>query len=150
MKLPFKILILLTSIYVIYIISNDIYKTNYSLNTNIIEGIIDYINIKDDKVTLEIKGKDNILVNLYKIDNFSFELGDRVRISGEIKKPSNNSNFNLFNYNHYLKSKRIFHIMTGNKIELINKNSNILYKIKNLINKRIDSFKNKEYLKMFI
>ena len=150
MKLPFKIIILLTSIYTIYIVSNNIYKTHYNLNTDQIEGIIDYINIKDDKVTLEIKGKDNILVNLYKINNFNYELGDKVRIDGIIKIPDNNTNFNLFNYNYYLKSKKIFYIMTGKKIELISKNKNILYKIKNKINERINTFKNSEYLKMFI
>ena len=150
MKLPFKILIILTSIYTLYIINNNIYKTKYNLDDNIIEGIIDYISIKDDKVTLEIKGKDKVLVNLYKLNEFNFELGDKVRISGTLNIPSNNSNFNLFNYNHYLKSKKIYFIMTGKKIELIKKNNNILYKIKNFITKRIEKFKNSEYLKMFI
>ena len=150
MKLPFKILIVLTSIYTIYIVYNNIYKTNYKLEDNYIEGIIDYISIKDDKVTLEIKGKDRILVNLYKLTNFNFELGDRVKIKGTLKIPSDNSNFNLFNYNHYLKSKKIYFVMTGNSIKLINKNRNILYKIKNFITKRIEKIKNSEYLKMFI
>ena len=150
MKLPFKIIIILTFIYTIYIVSNNIYKTNYNLDTNQIEGIIDYINIKDDKITLEIKAKDKILVNLYKIDNFNFELGDKVRINGTLRAPTNNTNFNLFNYNHYLKSKKIYYIMTGNKIELIKKNSNILYKIKNFITNRINNYNNSEYLKMFI
>ena len=150
MKLPFKIIIILTFIYTIYIVSNNIYKTNYNLDTNQIEGIIDYINIKDDKITLEIKAKDKILVNLYKIDNFNFELGDKVRINGILRVPTNNTNFNLFNYNHYLKSKKIYYIMTGNKIELIKKNSNILYKIKNFITNRINNYNNSEYLKMFI
>ena len=150
MKLPFKIIIILTFIYTIYIVSNNIYKTNYNLGTNQIEGIIDYINIKDDKITLEIKAKDKVLVNLYKIDNFNFELGDKVRINGILRVPTNNTNFNLFNYNHYLKSKKIYYIMTGNKIELIKKNSNILYKIKNFITNRINNYNNSEYLKMFI
>ena len=150
MKLLFKILIVLTSIYTIYIVKNDIYKTNYNLNTTEIEGIIDYINIKEDKITLEIKGKDKILVNLYKIPNFNYELGDKVRIKGKIKIPSNNSNFNLFNYNHYLKSKKIYFIMTGNNIELIKKNNNFLYKIKNYIINRINKYDKSEYLKMFI
>ena len=119
MKLPFKILILLTSIYTIYIVNNNIYKTNYSLDDNIIEGTIDYISIKDDKVSLEIIGKDRVLVNLYKLTNFNFKLGDKVRVTGTLKIPSNNSNFSLFNYNYYLKSKKIYFIMTGKEIELI-------------------------------
>ena len=150
MKLLFKILILLTFIYTLYIVNNNIYKTNYDLNTTEIEGIIDYINIKDDKITLEIKAKDKILVNLYKVDNFNFKLGDKVRINGTLKIPSGNTNFNLFNYNHYLKSKKIYFIMTGNKIELIKRNNNFLYKIKNFIIRRIENYKNSEYLKMFI
>ena len=150
MKLPFKIILFITSLYTIYILSNNIYHTKYNLNTNTIEGIIDNISIKNDKVTLEIKAKERVLVNLYKMDNFDYELGDKVRIKGILRIPDNNTNFNLFNYNKYLKSKKIYYIMTGKSIELISKNNNVLYKIKNFINKRIECFNKKEYLKMFI
>ena len=150
MKLLFKILVILTFIYTAYIVSNNIYNTKYNLNTSEVIGIIDYINIKDDKVTLEIKAKERLVVNLYKINNFNYELGDKVKIKGKLSIPSKNTNFNLFNYNSYLKSKKIYYVMTGKSIELISKNKNILYKLKNYITNRINIFNKKEYFKMFI
>ncbi len=150
MKLPLKILLIIVCIYSIYILKNNIYKTNYDINTTEIIGIIDYINISENKVSLEIKGKEKIIVNLYKYSNFNYELGDKILVKGTLKQPSNNTNFNLFNYKKYLKSKKIYWIMTGEEITLIKKNSNILYKIKNKIISKINKYKNKEYFKMFI
>ena len=150
MKLLFKILLIITFIYVLVILKLDINFSKYNVNDKEIVGIIDYININGDSITLEVKGKDRILVKLYKYNNFEYQLGDKVKITGILNIPNKNTNFNMFNYRNYLKSKKIYYVMNASNIKLISKNKNFLYNIKNKIIKRIDKYKNKEYLKMFI
>jgi len=133
------------------------YESNYDKNTNKIIGIIDKIKIDGDKLTLEIKGKEKIICNYYlkteKEKNYfqkQLILGMEVELIGEIKEPNVNTNFGLFNYKNYLKSKKIFYTFTVENIKVLNENVSFLYKIKNTIINRIENLQNKEYLYAFI
>ncbi|MBQ8234824.1 MAG: DNA internalization-related competence protein ComEC/Rec2, partial [Bacilli bacterium] len=50
----------------------------------------------------------------------------------------------------YLKSMKIYKMMSIDNIEVINKNTNILYKIKNYIINRINTYQNSDYLHTFL
>ena len=83
------------------------------INSYELEGIVTKIQHKKEKIELEIKEKSLFLAVFYK-DNEELEdisLGDKVKIVGTLKTPSENTNFNLFNYRKYLMSKKISYII---------------------------------------
>ena len=145
--LPYKLFFALTLVYVYIITSNDIYVKKYDIGHSEIVGTIIDIKYDDDKVTFIISAKEKLKVTKYKNNNY-YEIGDKVKVSGEINNPSNNTIFNLFNYRNYLFSNGIHMVMTADKIEKIG--SNKLYKIKNSIYKRIDNLESKRYIKTFV
>ena len=122
---------LLVLIYTIYIIKNDIYKSKYK-DEKIIYG---YINsIKENQI--ELIGKEKIIV---KTKNTNYKLGDYIKCYGKMNNVNHNTNFNLFDYNNYLKSKKIYHIFNANKIIKYKNNNKIRYKLKNKIKDRINN-----------
>lgn len=136
---------------VIYITNNDIYKTKYKLSDTIITGYINNLKLDENKLQIELKGKEKVLINYYLKNNetLNYELGDYIKVEGTLKKPNHNTNFNLYDYNLYLKSKKIYYIMTSNKIIKIRKNNKLNYKIKNNVINRIKKIDN-NYLYTFI
>ena len=157
-----KIILLFSFIIIfIYDISklNSNIKTKYDSNTTEIEGKITYYELNDLKLKIIIQVKEKVIINHY-FKNYeelntivkNIEIGDTIRVNGELSIPNTNTNFNLFNYRNYLLSKKINWQLSSENIKLINKNKNILYKIKNNLISRIESFKDtsKIYLKLFI
>ena len=122
---------LLVLIYTIYITKNDIYHSKYK-DEKIIYG---YINsIKENQI--ELIGKEKIIV---KTKNTNYKLGDYIKCYGKMNNVNHNTNFNLFDYNNYLKSKKIYHIFNANKIIKYKNNNKIRYKLKNKIKDRINN-----------
>lgn len=146
-----KIVLLFSFILIILLRLN----INYSYaNEKNIEGIINAYKIEDNKLSLEVLGKEKIIVNYYfkndqEVKKYKIELGQKIKATGEMKLPNTNRNFNLFNYKDYLKSKKIYHIFKADKI-ILKKNNQIKYKIKNKIINQINKSKNKKYLNLFI
>ena len=132
--LLFSILIICCFIYCFCYINSD-RKSKYELSCMDFIIKITKINYKENKVVIEGVGKEKLLIN-YEGD-FNYKLGDKVSIKGTLKEPSSNTNFNLYSYKKYLLSKRIFLVLDAEKIELIEKNRNVLYKIKNKIHNRL-------------
>ena len=139
-----------------YITTNSIYKTNYDINTNMVTGIIEKIAIDGNKVDIVLKAKEKIIINYY-IDTLeekeiflNKKLGDYIKVIGEFTKPNQNTVFNIFNYQKYLKSKKIYWIVKANKIEHINNSNKLHYNIKNSINNRLTNMKSAPYIKTFI
>ena len=139
-------LAIVSSFFVLYKINNI--KSKYNINTKNIMGIVTHIEYKEDKMLIYIKSKENILINYYGEKNI--DLGDKINVSGELKIPNNNTVFNLFNYKKYLLSKNIHYIVDAKKVEIVNKNRNIFYSIKNYLINRIEKINKKEYLYAFI
>ncbi|MBR1376547.1 MAG: DNA internalization-related competence protein ComEC/Rec2 [Bacilli bacterium] len=116
--------------------------------------IIKHIKIKANKVSII---SDNVLINYY-VDTLeeldyvknTYKVGDLIEVEGVYSVPSTNTNFNLFNYNLYLKSKKIYYINKASTIKLISHSNNIFYKIKNKIIDRINNYSKNEYLYAFI
>ena len=139
----FFIVIILTSIRLL------IPKTsNYNINTNQVIGIVTNIKEKDKKVTITIKTKEKLLMTYYKNKlNINLNLGDKIKVTGELKEPKNQKTKNLFNYKKYLYRQNIFYTITPIKIEILSKNKNIYYYLKQKI---INRFNENAYLNTFI
>ncbi len=143
-----KIILIIACLYTFYITKNIIYKTNYKEGNITLIGKIIGITYSDDKTDLIIKSKEKIKVTYY--NKLDYKLGDYVKIKGTLNKPYDNTVFNLFNYRKYLLSNKIYYILYADNITKVKDNSNIFYKIKNIIYERIDNLKSKDYIKTFI
>ena len=125
------------------------YKSYIDINSSF-KGIITSINNDNEKYKLSIKNKEEV-IGYYKVDKeIDINLGDEVLIEGIFSEPQNNTIPNTFNYKKYLNNHKIFYQVNIKKIDVIKKNNNLLYSIKNYLLKRIDSFGNKGYFKAFI
>lgn len=143
-------LILIISLIYTLIFINIPKKSQYLKSTN--KFIVNVTKIRyqnENKVILELKGLEK-LVSYYD-GNFDYCLNDKLLIEGSLDEPSNNTIPNLFNYKKYLYQNNIFYLLNIKKITLLEKNSNIFYKIKNKIIDHIENIdSNKNYLYAFI
>lgn len=152
-KLLITSIVISAIIYTIFSFSH--FHSNYQKTDHIVAGTILSISINGNQATLEIKAKEKLLVS-YKIQSINIlnrikalELGDTIKIVGDLEIPSKNRNFHLFNYQNYLKGKQIFWIMKAQEITLQKKGAG-LYILKNAIKKRIQKSSNHAYLMAFI
>ena len=147
-------ILLIISVIITIITINTTPKSIYNEKTTKVSGIVIEYKITDDKITIYLKSKEDVVVNYYykdkkEIDNISY--GDKISVIGIFNKPSNNTVPNLFNYRNYLLSRKIKYTVSAYKIKIINKNTNILYKLKtNLLNRINKCTKSKSYLKTFL
>ncbi len=148
-----KIILLFSLIIrIIFIIIFNVHITHYKEGLVDIEGIIVDYKIKVDKIDITLKAKEKIKIFYYLKENekITYHLGDKISLNCNLQKPNKNTNFNLFNYRNYLFSNKIYYTCTTKKINLISKNKNLLYKIKNIIIDRINENQAKQYLNLFI
>ncbi len=149
-SLLYKLLIIFTAFYTFFITRNSIYKSNYNEGDITLTGHIVSMTYQDNKVNIILKAKEKINVTYYTDLQLDYELGDQIKISGQLSKPSNNTVFNLFNYRLYLLSNKIYFNLKADKIEKVTDNDNFFYKIKNNVYRRIDQLKSGNYIKAFI
>ena len=90
----------------------------YSEKTNMVEGIVTKCQTNDNGIQITIKAKEKIVLNYY--NNFTCTPGTKIKAIGEIKKPKQNTIFNLFNYQKYLYSEKINYQLTATNIKIIN------------------------------
>ena len=112
-------------------------EINYNDDTFVIESIDDNCRITTNHVLINYYGK------------CDFKIGDLIKVDGNLEDAATNTNFNLFNYKLYLRSKGIYYIMKNPKIKLIRHTNNIFYKIKNKMIERLNDIDN-PYLYTFI
>ena len=122
-------------------------SSNYSLKSNLIEGIITKIVYKENNQVIYLKNKENFIINFKVGNKLKFTLGDRILVKGEFKRASKNTTEYLFNYQKYLERKNIFYIVDAEEIKILNKNKNIYYFIKQAL---YDDFQNNPYLLTFL
>ncbi len=141
-----KIILLFSlSIYCIYIVNNDIYNTKYSEGYISDSFIIRNIKTEDDKTTIE---SDEVIINISSVVNY--KIGDKIKVEGELKYPSENTLFDQFNYRKYLKSQKIYFILHADSIILEKENTDFFYKIKNKFIDYVNTHPNKKYINAFI
>ena len=111
-------------------------------------GTVTHIYYSNNKYKIKIKNIDTIIG--YYDGTLNINLGDKVIIKGSFYKPKNNSIPNTFNYKKYLNKNSIFYLAKIKSINVISKNTNIIFKIKDALFKRTDKLKNSGYIKAFI
>lgn len=122
---------------------------SYYDNEKIITGIVLKKTVKEDKVSLVIKGKEKVKVSCYKC-TFLGMIGDTIEFVGEFKNISGNTNFNLFNYKYYLYSEKIYKNFVFKSYEVKTKSNKIVYNTYNKIEERINKFKASSFTKAMI
>lgn len=141
------------------LINQTIYKPKTKIlktQTNFTGIVLNY-KIDGNKLTIKLKAKEKILINYYfktekKLKELKGQLkyGITLKVFGNLNKPKNNTIPNVFNYKKYLNHQKIFYILDCKKIKIEKNKTNIFYKIKNFINKRINSFSKNEYFQAFL
>lgn len=146
----FYVVLILVSLVTVFRVT--IKKTSkYSIDTNVIVGRITDIKYSSDMVQLLISGEEKIVCYFDNIENIkSFSLNDLVLVEGVINEVRSSGVENTFDYKKYLERKQIFWSFQVSNIELISRNRNIFYNIKNSIVKMINGRGTKSYLKAFI
>ena len=126
-------------------------------NEEEITGLIKSKKVTNNKITLELKSKENIILNYYvdtydelnKLNDTLYE-GIIITAHGTLNQPSNNTIPNTFNYKKYLKSKKIYYTFKADALEVVGQNSNIYYQFKHWLSKRIQSIDDTGYIKAFV
>ena len=126
-------------------------------NEEEITGLIKSKKVTNNKITLELKSKENIILNYYvdtydelnKLNDVLYE-GVTITAHGTLNQPSNNTIPNTFNYKKYLKSKKIYYTFKADALEVVGQNSNIYYQFKHWLSKRIETIDDTGYIKAFV
>ena len=138
---------------IIAIINLSIPKhSKLNINEKSFEGVITNYIIKNNKISLEINGKEKIIAN-YKVDKKyktrKIKLGLKVKVNGTFKLPNKNTIPNTYNYRKYLKSKKIYYVMDVQNIKILDE-PNLFYRIKNYLINKIEKRSIKKYYSVFI
>lgn len=141
------IAIFITFISLIYCNSN-LKESKHNVNEKNIKGYITNIKIDGNKITLNLKTKEKIIITYYAKSKTSLEyirvnykLGDYITLTGEMTKIKDNRVFNLFNYRKYLYRNDIFFIFEATSMKKIKNNTRIAYEFKQTILDRISNLK---------
>lgn len=128
------------------------FKSKYTKNDKEFIGIVTKYEVKEDKITIEIKAKEKLLIT-YKYQDKEFNnlsYGDKIKVKGTLITPSKNTNQNTFNYQKYLYYKKIYYLVEATSINKIANNHNYLYTIKNILYQKIDKLKSSNYIKTLL
>lgn len=141
----FLILVILISIPRLIIPKNSVYNEN----TKTISGKVTSYTYSNNSLKIILSTKEKVIVYYYlkNQNNININLGDTIKVIGELQKPKTNTTKNLFNYKKYLYNKNIFYQLTASNITKLKSNKNLYYKLKQLV---LDKTKDSPYLKAFI
>ncbi len=131
--------------------------SHYDIKETEVEGILWSYQIDGNQLKAEIKAKELILIQYYfqteqeKIDfEQQYHLGDTLKLIGTFKRPTSNRNFHLFDYQNYLKSKKIFWILNASQINHIKHTKNPLFIWKGELYRQINKRENAAYFKYLL
>ncbi len=150
--LKYKYILFILIILLTLIRTNINNKSIYNVNENNFIGIVDSYEYKENYITFILKGKEKLKCNYYINDNkkININYGDKIYLKGTLKEPNNNTIPNTFNYKKYLQNNNIFYTLEIDEIIKLEPTNNIIYKIKNKIQKRLDKIDKTGYLNTFI
>ena len=148
-----KIILLILSFTIVYVYLYC--NKEVTVNNDYVEftGVIENIKYTSDNAQIYIKGKELVLANKYSIDTSfkdSIKIGNKVKVYGKVNIPTNNTNFNTFNYRKYLLSKKIRFTITVDKLEILITKQNIFYLTKDKLKIILLQSKGYPYLNAFI
>ena len=148
LKFKYCFYILLSIVIFVSIIRVFIIKKESLYNGNEEDFLVTVYSVKKDiKDVLIVTGKEKMICYY---ENFPFNVGDILKVKGNLSKVKNNTIPNLFNYNEYLQSKGIYYELKISDIKLVNKNNNFFTRIRSSIENRIRNISHSEYLYAFI
>ena len=143
-------------IYIIFFTKIIKYSSKYDIKEEYVTGIITSMKLDGNKLTINIKARENIIANYYvqteeeKNSIFNtFHLGSKVYLRGSFSEPLNNTVPNTFNYKRYLYNKKIYYIFNISEYKII-KSNNLIYKLKDNLFKKIYNSENSDYYLAFI
>lgn len=145
-------LIFLLSIIYTAIFINIKHEFKLNLNSRILIGRVESISLNGNKLSLIVKNKEKVKAIYYltKKDEIhlikQIHLGDKLRLEGEFSFPLTNKDEYSFDYERYLKTKKIYCLFKIEKLSVISSSKNIFLHIKEFV---INRCKDK-YLKVFI
>ena len=134
-------------------------KSVLNMKTNTITGKVTSIKYNGDQLTIIIRIKKREQVQCYyyfktleELNNIKrkLKLGQKIKITGIIKKVNNNTIHNTFSLTNYLKIKKINYLFTIKKLKIVDYNVGMLYGLKNLILNYLSYFKSGPYIKMLL
>lgn len=128
------------------------FRSKYNIKDNTFIGIVYNYKIEDGIITIYLKAKEKLVV-YFKYNDLIFNnlsYGDKIIVKGKLSVPKSSTNFNIFDYRKYLYNKKIYYIVNADSIDKIENNSNYLYTIKNILYKKIDKLKSKDYIKTLL
>ena len=147
----FKILLVLSLVYIFLFIKFDKKESVYTDLDNEFIGIVTSYKYDNERYTIYLKSAEELIVYFDVITKLDIKYGDKLQVNGSISKPKNNTIPNLFNYKKYLERKKIYNIVYADSVKKISNNENIIYYIKNKLIERIDNIpKSKTYIKAFV
>ena len=154
----YYVIVLLSLIFVFVSTSVIKYNSIYNISDNQFQGYIKSYYIDGNYLKLELDAKEDLTGSYYfksldEKNNFieNIELGFKIKLAGNLVKPTNNTIPNQFNYRKYLHNQVQFYTINIDQIIKISDNNNLFYKIKNHVCNKIDGLeKSKAYLKAFI
>ncbi len=147
----FKILLVLSLVYIFLFIKFDKKESIYTDLDNEFIGIVTSYKYDNERYTIYLKSAEELIVYFDVITKLDIKYGDKLQVNGSISKPKNNTIPNLFNYKKYLERKKIYNIVYADSVKKISNNENIIYYIKNKLIERIDNIpKSKMYIKAFV
>ena len=143
-------------IYVIFLTKIVAYKSKYDILVSEIIGKVTSIKLDGNKLTLGLFAKENIIAIYYlkseeeKNEIFNIiHFGDKVLLKGSLNEPLASTIPNTFDYKNYLYNKKIYYTFSVTNYEVL-ENCNFLYKIKDMLFKKIYSMDNSDYFLAFI
>ena len=148
----FKILAALILLGDILYINLNNFTSKYSKDQNEFIGIVTKYELQENKLVLEIKSKEKLIVN-YKFREKEFNnlsYGDKILVKGFLKEPTVTKIPNTFNYKKYLYNKQIYYIVDANSIDKLENNTKYLYTIKNELYTRVNNLKSSDYIKTLL
>lgn len=143
-------------IYILFFTKIIKYSSKYDINEKQVTGIITSMKLDGNKLTINLKAKENIIANYYiqteeeKNNIFNkVHLGSKVYLRGSFSEPLDNTVPNTFNYKRYLYNKKIYYIFDISEYKIIDSN-NLIYKLKDNLFKKIYNSENSDYYLAFI
>ncbi|MDO5003247.1 MAG: DNA internalization-related competence protein ComEC/Rec2 [bacterium] len=145
-------LIFLLSVIYTAIFINIKHELKLNLNSKILIGRVESISLSGNKLSLIVKNKEKVKATYYLTNKDEIHLikqihlGDKIRLEGEFSLPLTKKDEYSFDYERYLKTKKIYYLFKIEKLSVISSSKNIFLHIKEFV---INRCKDK-YLKVFI
>ena len=129
-------------------------KSILNSKDNYFYGTVTKYNLTSSKLTIYLKNKETVIGTYYfqstaEVTTFKkkVHLGDKLLVRAQFSKPIITRTENTFNYQKYLANKNIFNLLQIEKYQVISKNKNPYYTLKNFFHKKIST---NPYLNTFI